>query len=98
MPPTARIESLFSHQTRHSLPGAGDALLPQFRMNAWAAIHLPTGVVDFLNMLYELLVFPLMLTHRTLLPGIVAAQGHFKCLTEDADGIVLSIVFHDLVP
>ena len=64
-----REPSLFSHQTRHSLAGAGDALIPQLCMNAWTVIHLPRGVVNFLNMLYELLVFALMLTQQTLLPG-----------------------------
>jgi hypothetical protein len=33
MLPSARRQSLFSHQTRHPLAGAGDALIPHFSMN-----------------------------------------------------------------
>jgi len=55
-------------------------LYPQFSMNAWAPIHLPTGLVDFSNVRCDLVVFPLMLTHWTLLPAIVATQRHPKCL------------------
>jgi hypothetical protein len=93
-----REPSLLSHQTRSSLAGAGDALIPPLGRNAWTAIHLPPRVGDFLNVLCQLLVFPLMFTERTLLPGRVAAQRHPKCLTKDTDGILMAIVFHSLVP
>src|SRR5947209_17187343 len=61
---SASRQSLFSHQTRHPLAGTHDALVPQFRMNAWTSIHLPTRMVDFLNVFCHLVVFLLMLTQR----------------------------------
>jgi hypothetical protein len=71
-------------------------------MNAWTPtcppIHLPTCVIDCLNALCELVILPLMLTQRAVLPRIVATQRHPKRLTEHPNGIVLSIVFHGLVP
>src|SRR5213080_769340 len=67
-------------------------------MNPWAPIDLPTGMVDLLNMLCELAIFLAMLTHWTLLPGVVATQRDTQCATEHADRILLSILLNDLVP
>ena len=75
---TASGESLLSHQTCHPFPRAGDPLSLQFGMNPWTPIHLPISVVGFLNAICELAIFSLMLTHRTLPPGIVAAQRDTK--------------------
>jgi hypothetical protein len=98
MPPTASRQALFSHQRRSSLARTRDPLLPQFCMNARASVHLPTGVVDGMNVLCQLLVFPLMLTDGTLLPGIRATQGHSKRLTQYANWILLALLFHHLIP
>ena len=55
-------------------------------------------MVDLLNMLCELAIFLAMLTHWTLLPGVVATQRDTQCATEHADRILLSILLNDLVP
>jgi hypothetical protein len=73
MPPRGR-QSLFAHETSHPFARDADALIAQFRMDARTALDLPIDMIDSLNALCQLLIFPLMLTQRTLLPGIVAAQ------------------------
>lgn len=40
----------------------------------------------------------LLLTHRAVLPGILSADRHFERLAEQADRILLSILFDELVP
>lgn len=98
MMPTASRQSPFSHEARPPLAGARDALSPQLRRNAWTPIHLSAGVGGFLNVLCEVVVLPLMHTHRTFLPGLGAAQRHPKRFTQDTDRIVLALVFHHLIP
>jgi len=58
MPPPTSRQALVSHQTRHPLARTRDTLVPQFSMNAGTSIHLPTGVVDFLNVLCQLAGLP----------------------------------------
>ena len=87
MPPRCR-QALFSHEASHPFAGDGDALILQFCVHAWTAIHLSTGVIDSVNVLCQQLIFPLMLTQWAFLPGIVAAQGDTKRLTQHIDRIL----------
>jgi hypothetical protein len=75
---TASGQSPLSHQTCYPFARAGDPLSLQFGMNPWTPLHLPSSVVGFLNAICELAIYPLMLTHRTLPPGIVPAQRDTK--------------------
>jgi hypothetical protein len=67
-------------------------------MNTWTPIHLPIGVVSVLNAGGSLAIFSLVLTHRAVLPGILSADRHFERLAEQADRILLSLLFDELVP
>src|SRR6266699_5144072 len=98
MTTTTSRKSLLSHETCHPFARGGNPLRLQSSMNTWTPIHLSTRVIDCLNVFCKLVVFPLMLTHRTFHPRIVAAQRDTKRFTEHTDRIVLSILFHDLVP
>jgi len=91
-------KSLLAHEACHPFARDADGLIAHFSMNTWTARHLSTGMRDSVNVLSELLILSLMVTQRTLLPGIVAAQGDSQRLTQHTDGILLSLRFHDLVP
>ena len=90
--------ALFWQEASHSFAGDGDALSAQFRVNAWTAVHLSTGVIDSVSVLCQQLLFPLMLTPWAVLPGIGAAQGDTKLLTQHTDRIPVSQRFHGLIP
>src|SRR6266566_3888078 len=94
----ARNEFQLSHQTSHPLACAPDPLGLQVGMHARTTIHPSIGMISRLNMLGKLAIFSLMLTHRTLPPGIIATDRHVKCLAEQAHRILLPMVFDELKP
>lgn len=70
----------------------------QFGMNAWTPTHLPTSVIYFLDLIGEYLIGSAMLAYWPLPPRIIVAERHPKRLAEDAERILLAILFHHLVP
>src|SRR6266567_3292634 len=71
---TSREESLFSHQTGHPLARTRNALCMEFRMNTWTAIHTAIGLESRLHFLGKVAIFPVVLTHRALPPGVVSTH------------------------
>jgi hypothetical protein len=67
-------------------------------MNARTPIHLPTRLLDVRDLLAEHLIGSAMLARWSLSPRVIATERHPERLIEDADRILLPILFHDLVP
>jgi hypothetical protein len=64
-------------------------------MNTWAPIPLPIGVVSLLNAGGELSIFSAFADSSGGSSSILSADRHFERLTEQADRILLSILFDE---
>jgi hypothetical protein len=95
---SARSQLQLAHETGHPLACTFDPLGLQLGIYPWAAVHPSIAVISGLNVFGELTIFSLVLTHRTLPPGVVSAHRHVERLAEQADWIHLSMVFDELKP
>jgi hypothetical protein len=55
-------------------------------------------MVRRLNAFGEVAIFSLVLTHRTLAPGVIPTHRHVERFTEQAHRILLPMVFDELKP
>jgi hypothetical protein len=97
MPMPTRCQLSFSHETSHSLAGTGDPLSLQFSMHSWAAVYPSIGMISGLNVFGQLTIFSLVVTHRTLLPGVIPTDRDVERFAEQAHRIFLPMIFDELI-
>src|SRR5258708_14323505 len=66
-------------------------------MHSRTAIYPSIGMISHLNAFGELAIFSLVLTHRALPPGVIPTHRYVKRLAEQADGILLPMVFDEVI-
>jgi hypothetical protein len=67
-------------------------------MHSRTPIDPSIGMVRRLNAFGEVAIFSLVLTHRTLAPGVIPTHRHVERFTEQAHRILLPMVFDELKP